>query len=417
MRRTSPVLAWVLAMSVLAASCGGGNSSGGPFNFAPGIGSGNNGGTGIGANTVALVVDGGPAASGGTVNSLFTTVRICAPGSTSECQTIDHVQVDTASTGFRVIASTLGYGVTTAQLPRANDGNGDPVDECVQYADGYSWGSVRTADLIIGSKTAAAIPIQVIGDVQASPVPASCITGPPQNTVQALGANAILGIGNFLTDCGIACETSAIPGTYYGCPASAICQAIAVPLTQQLQNPVSLFATDNNGVIVSLPSVASPSKTVSGTLIFGIGTQADNAAGNKQIYTLDPNHATLSTLYKGTRFGSSFLDAGSSGYFFTDPTIPICADQAAFYCPASPLMQIATLQGTNGVMADIPFTVDNADADFATNAAALPNLAGPTSSTATDSFDWGLPFFYGRSVYIAFEAGSPAGVPGPWVGF
>lgn len=77
----------------------------------------------------------------------------------------------------------------------------------------------------------------------------------------------------------------------------------------------------------------------------------------------------------------------------------------------------ATIQGTNGVTADIAFAADNADADFATNAVALPNLAGPTASTAADVFDWGLPFFYGRTVYIAFEAGSPAGISGPWVGF
>ena len=410
-------LGLVLAISILATACGGGNSSGGPFNFGGGNGSGNNGGSGAGMNTVPVVVDGGPAAAGGTVNTLFTTVTICVPGSANQCQTIDHVQVDTASTGFRVIASVLGNGVTAAQLPQATGGNGNLLIECVQYADGYSWGSVRTADLIIGSKTAAAIPIQVIGDVEASPVPASCITGPQENTVQTFGANAILGIGNFLTDCGNACETSAIPGTYYGCSSNGGCQSIAIPVTQQLQNPVSLFAADNNGVVLLLPSVASPSTTVSGTLIFGIGTQSNNAVGNAQIYTLDPNYATLNTLYQGTQFGTSFLDAGSSGYFFTDDTIPTCADQAAFYCPASTLMLNATVQGTNGVMAGIAFAIDNADVDFATNAVALPNLAGPTSSTATDTFDWGLPFFYGRSVYVAFEAGSPAGVAGPWVGF
>jgi hypothetical protein len=46
----------------------------------------------------------------------------------------------------------------------------------------------------------------------------------------------------------------------------------------------------------------------------------------------------------------------------------------------------------------------------------LPNLAGPTASNATDVFDWGLPFFYGRNVYVAFESGA-AGVAGPWIGF
>jgi hypothetical protein len=188
-------------------------------------------------------------------------------------------------------------------------------------------------------------------------------------------------------------------------------------VTQQLQNPVSLFAADNNGVVLSLPSVAAPSAMVNGILIFGIGTESNNGLGNAQIYTLDPNYGDLTTLYQGTQFATSYLDAGSNGYFFTDAAIPTCADQPAFYCPASTLMLNATIQGTNGAMAVIAFAADNADVDFATNAVALPNLAGPTSSTATDTFDWGLPFFYGRSVYVAFEAGSPSGVAGPWVGF
>jgi hypothetical protein len=410
--------AWMgllLVISGLVTGCGGGSSNGGVFNF--GIGNNGGSGTGNGMNTVAVVVDGGPVAAGGTVNTLFTTVTICAPGSRSECQIIDHVQVDTGSTGFRVIASSLGNGLTAAQLPPASDGNGNALNECVQFADGYSWGTVRTADLIIGSATAAAIPIQVIGDPAAPPVPASCVTGPQMNTVQSFGANAILGIGNFLTDCSMACETSAIAGTYYGCDSSASCLPVAISVTQQLQNPVSLFAADNNGVVLSLPSVANPSATVNGTLIFGIGTQSDNVLGNAQVYTVDPNYGTFSTAYQGTVFGSSFLDAGSSGYFFTDATIPTCADQPAFYCPPSTVMLNATIQGTNGAMVDIAFAADNADADFATNAVALPNLAGPTSSTAMDTFDWGLPFFYGRTVYVAFEAGSPAGVAGPWVGF
>ncbi len=405
----------VLVLLGLASSCGGGGSSGGIFNF----GSGNNGGpgTGNGMNTVAVIVDGGPAAAGGTVNMLFTTITICAPGSTSECRTIDHVQVDTGSTGLRVIASVLGNGLTAAQLPRASDGYGNALSECIQFADGYSWGTVRTADLIIGSATAAAIPIHLIGDPTAAPVPASCATGPEENSVQSFGANAILGIGTFVTDCGMACETSAVTGWYYGCDSSARCLPVAIPVTQQLQNPVSLFAFDNNGVILSLPSVANPSAMVNGTLIFGIGTQADNVLGGAQVYTVDPNYGTFGTAYRGTQFGSSFLDAGSDGYFFTDATIAPCADQPAFYCPASTMMLNATIQGANGAMAAIAFAVDNADVDFATNAVALPDLAGSTSATATDTFDWGLPFFYGRNVYVAFEAGSPAGVAGPWVGF
>ncbi|MFX8377738.1 DUF3443 family protein, partial [Acinetobacter baumannii] len=47
---------------------------------------------------------------------------------------------------------------------------------------------------------------------------------------------------------------------------------------QQLPNPVAAFATDNNGTIIALPAVPQRGATsVSGTVTFGIGTQADNS--------------------------------------------------------------------------------------------------------------------------------------------
>ena len=402
----------------LLTACGGGASVdfAGGGGGSPGGGGSGSGGTGM--NTVPVTVDQGPAAASGSVNTLYTSVTLCVPGSTTQCQTIDHVEVDTGSTGFRILASVLGSGIQATDLPLATDASHNPLDECVQFADGYSFGTVRTADLVIGSETAASVPIQVIGDAAAGATPASCVLGPLENTVPTFGANAILGIGNFLTDCGIACASSAIPGTYYDCPVTGTCTPVAVAVTAQLQNPVSMFSGDNNGVVIELPGIQSPTATLAGTLLFGIGTQADNALpSTANIYTLDPNYGTLTTLYNGSVYSSSFIDTGSNGYFFTDDTITTCTDQPSFYCPASTLALQATIQDVNGVNAMVSFDVDNADADFATNAAALPNLAGPAGSSLQGAFDWGLPFFYGRPVYLAFESNSVAGVAGPWVGF
>lgn len=413
-------MAAVLSGCGLIAACGGG-SSGGVFNFgtppAPTGGGGSAGspGPGNGLNTVPVLVDTGPAGAGGTVNSLYTTVTVCMPGSATVCQAVDHVLVDTGSTGFRILAAALGGGVTPAQLPQSSDAGGHPLDECNQFADGFSWGTVRGADLKIGSESAPGIPIQVIGDTTAPAAPASCVSGPEENTLATLGANGILGIGNFLSDCGMACESSAVSGSYYDCAAGAACTPVAVSVAQQVQNPVSFFTADNNGIVLTLPGAPAAAATLSGTLTFGIGTQSDNGLGNAQIYTVDPSYGALTTLYKGISFGSSFLDSGADGYFFTDDTIATCTDQLTFYCPPSALALSAIIQGTNGTMASVAFSVDNADTDLATNDAVLPNLAGPNSSGNT--FAWGLSFYYGRTVFVAFENGSAGGVPGPWVAF
>src|SRR5208282_965890 len=95
----------------------------------------------------------------------------------------------------------------------------------------------------------------------------------------------------------------------------ASCATIAVPLVNQLQNPVSLFAADNNGVLIQLPSVgATGAATVSGSVIFGIGTKTNNALGAAKVYTTDSlGHFT--TTYGGVPYSGSFIDSGSNGYF------------------------------------------------------------------------------------------------------
>jgi hypothetical protein len=73
----------------------------------------------------------------------------------------------------------------------------------------------------------------------------------------------------------------------------------------------------------------------------------------------------------------------------------------------------ATNLGSGGTTAAVAFEVDNATQLFRTTAAALPGLAGPS----VDEFDWGLPLFYGRTVFTAIENQGTAGGPGPYVAY
>ena len=60
--------------------------------------------------------------------------------------------------------------------------------------------------------------------------------------------------------------------------------------------------------------------------------------------------------------------------------------------------------------ATVAFSVANAEALFNSNNAAFNDLAGPD----TGDFDWGLPFFYGRSVFTALENTTITGNAGPF---
>jgi hypothetical protein len=389
-----------LALAAALVACGGGGSDSPPparaatdSVSAPVV---------AGDNVVAVTLDEG--VDGTAVNSPYVSVTVCQPG-TQTCQVIDHVLVDTGSYGLRLESSALlGMG-----LPAVNAPSGAPLAECASFASGYTWGSVRTADVQIGGKRAGGIPVQVVGDSSApyATVAASCRnTGAPLDTA---GSKGILGIGFFTRDCGNACAGSVAPNVYFACPATG-CVSTLAPVASQVANPVPFFAGDNNGVAITLPTIPLGGVgIVTGSLVFGVATRDNNQPGTLPVYQAD-SHGNVRTTYRG-RTGSAFIDSGSNGIFFSDATISRCA--AGFYCPATALSLTATLTGTNGVSTSVPFQVENAR--VVTNGTAAAYLGGDLGLGA--SFDWGLPFFFGRTVYVVFEGASTSAGTGPYWSF
>ena len=220
-------------------------------------------GTGVANNALSITIDSGPP-SITTANIAYATVTVCTPGSTTQCTSIDHIQVDTGSFGLRLFASELGNAVPT---PATDTTSGNPLRECVIYADGYTWGSVGKVDVQLGSRTISNVAIQILGDSNAGAAPNSCATtngtsnGTFENSVATFGAKGILGIGVFAQDCGPYCAQSpAQPQWYYTCP-SGTCSPVAVDVTRQVQNPLTLLSADNNGVVIDLPAVAGAGQT------------------------------------------------------------------------------------------------------------------------------------------------------------
>lgn len=169
-------------------------------------------------NVEHVVIDSGPSGlSPPAVNTPFISVTVCVPG-TSDCQTIDHVEVDTGSVGLRLIAS-----VVTLALPGLKDASNNPLAECLQFADGTSWGSVVTADITMptSGKAAKGVNVQLIGASAAGNPPAAC-TGTAENTVNTFGANGIIGVGPFTNDCNVSgdCAPGGQSANYYFCTGS-----------------------------------------------------------------------------------------------------------------------------------------------------------------------------------------------------
>jgi hypothetical protein len=241
-----------------------------------------------------------------------------------------------------------------------------------------------------------------------------------------LGANGILGVGPEPFDCGFACDpngNSTPPPVYYLCSSTVPCQPTFVSCgalcqdsapNQQVTNPVVNFPVDNNGVVLELPAVADAAPTADGLMVFGIGTQSNNGLGpTTTLFLLDVND-NFTTNFNGSALTRSFIDSGSNGLFFPDSSLTICSgNNSSWYCPASTTPLSATnISGGNSNT--VNFAVDNFDTVTAANPndAAFSNVAGPYSG----GFDWGMPFFYGRTVFTGIDGvPPPVGVPaGPF---
>ena len=363
-----------------------------------------------GSNTATVVVDSGPAGINNSINVPFVSVTVCRPG-TAVCQTIDHVLVDTGSYGLRL----LGPLNSALALPAVATPSGAAAGECVKFADGYTWGSVQQADVKVGGETAPAISLQVIGDTSSNftHVPSNCTSaGGNMGTVSTLGANGILGVGLFKQDCGNACVRANSTGSYYAC-ANGSCTDSAMPLAQQVSNPVSFFASDNNGVLLTMPSVpTSGATTLTGTLIFGVNTQSNNAIASETIYRTDSS-GNFSTRYKNTTYGSSFLDSGSNGLFFNDSSLRTCSQSTDFYCPTSVTNLSAVNTAADGSASGTVdfYIVGEQSLDNSISAA---SIGGTTGSSLSGAFDWGLPFFFGRRVFVVIENNTTGGATGPY---
>jgi hypothetical protein len=321
------------------------------------------------------------------------TVTICVPGAqgSNQCATVDHMLLDTGSAGVRVLGSALGSALADqlpAQSGASNDPTGNaPLAECTMFGSGFT-------------------------------VSSDCLSRNASNlgTTSMLGANGVVGISSALRDWPAAAQ-SVLPATYYYCMSATSCTNAQVPLDTQVMNPVANFTSDNNGTIIRLPALpADGQATATGELLFGVGTQANNTLpSTANIVTLDQN-GYFTTTYKGSSY-SSAIDSGSNMNLLWDTTTPYSGNDYVgyLYAPTTTLSLSAILKGvvSGATPVTVPFSIANGWSLMANQNAAYDSLAAPFSG----QFIWGLPFFFGRSIYTVLNGAKIGSQTGPFVAF
>ena len=353
---------------------------------------------------------------------ITTSLKVCVPGSTTACQTVDDVTLDTGSSGLRLL------GPLTITLPSVTIA-GTPLSECTGYSGGASgtgvlvgtsaFGPVQLADVYVGGEVASSVPIQVAGG---SLDTCTAAFGTPIVAGGSLG-NGLWGIGASIAvggDCGDICASqspSLLAGREYFTCTDTSCTPAQVPDAQQVQNPVTLFPTDNTGVVFALSALLSgvySGSTLSGTLTFGVGTQANNAISNATVMTLPVSFA----------FGASTttlrVDSGASNLVLPPaafPTLPLCTANVQYYCPTSGATAKLNLTGANGATVSAVLTLGNADAIVAAGGGDIEDIAAPDPSAGGLNLIFGAPFFAGRTIYFTYPGTTTPSGPGPFVAF
>ena len=406
---------------------------------------------------------------GVSTNMLFADVTVCSPGGVrtdpTQCVTIDHVLVDTGSVGLRIIASK----VSALHLTPISSA-GQDVWQCYPFVIGGLWGRNVGADVWLGQQvtTQPPVAIQLIDDQSVMSPPDDCRTVTDATidlsnilaSAGDLGANGILGIGSTTLDCGFYCEQGSYhvtrsdpPGSsnlYFACAVgetnSARCSLTPVPAAFQVFNPVAaLSAGFNNGVVLKMPAIPANNpgaQTAMGELILGIDV-ANMPMNAQKVYlgvldTVSDSYLSIKTFFNGHSFANSYLDTGTNGMFFYDASMQPCDNLTPataltklfyWYCPAT------TMAGLRADLSDgdpsanpavaVPFQIANYARLSLTENTAFSDLAGAVNGYGplntplntyvadTKTFAWGMPFFYGKQVYLSIweQSGS---VNGPW---
>ncbi len=154
---------------------------------------------------------------------------------------------------------------------------------------------------------------------------------------------------------------------------------------------------------------------VDGAFILGIGTQSNNVPASVTAYSASATTGEFTTQFSGRTY-DSFIDSGSNGLFFTPPAgsqLPSCAaPNTVWFCPGSTLSFSATNTAASGAPSGVvPFHIGNL-VNLTANSSirVFSEIGGPFPG----SFDWGLPFFFGRTVVIGYEGSTSSLGTGPY---
>ena len=323
----------------------------------------------------------------GTINTPTVTLTICVPN-TITCEDVPNILLDYGSTGLR-LSHTL---FISGELPQEQI-SGQGLFECYQFVSGYNFGPVVTAQITLGT-TPVIVPVQISNS--SLPAPSSCTQG---GTVSSAPFqpyyNGILGVLFPQYD---------ISSAYYYEGNNG---PLTPPQNLEVQNPVYLLTTNNNGVLLSgLPAVPyDGASNITGTLTFGIpsGSYTTLETNSSTTTNTCESYGSLCASYNGLSNLTAFFDTGSNGFFIDNSSITPCTGNlSGFFC-GDASKQSALLTGATGSSGSytLNFSIVSAQTLLATGNNDFSTLGGYVQG----AFDAGFPaFLLGYPIGIRWDS-------------
>lgn len=368
------------------------------------------------------------------VNRPMVSVKVCLPGSTSQCTTISNIILDSGSTGLRIMKSAVTLSLPHVSVPAQVSQNlpgGSLLAECYPFVTSNAWGTVHAADLYLGGEPAlASASLHLMDSTFGNGPPLNAGTGVGSGcatngfdllTMSNLRANGILGVLPMQYDNKPA-GNLAPANEYWACVPGGNCTLLegTVPglaprvskgALQLVANPVFSLPADNNGLIFQFPAVPDTGAvSAEGTLLLGIGTAGNNQVpSGMTLLAFDP-FARVTVSYNQQIMGAPGavpIDTGNPVTDFSASALaePLCTLSGiqTLLCPFTTKsfpVGLGSIQSLSTNRLSSSLLVGNAQSLLVSSGNRLfNNLVNDSSFPAL-----GLPFFLGKTVYMAFPS-------------
>lgn len=350
----------------------------------------------------------GSGMNGDGINTMYISLTVCTNNSGTNCQTVDHIILDTGSFGVKINKSALPESFVLS-LPRVTTNAGNEVYACNTFGSGYVFADEHYAVLNLAGTMTSNVILQVIENSPTAEIPDSCVAKGPFDDFANFGANGIIGVNPAITLSNSSLLLyKNINGIYEQLTNN---EESNLPILNQ--NPLPSLTTNNNGFVVSIPPVPQNTNTnVNGTLILGINTETNNKI-TSQTNLVVASESDLSVVCNSACFYSKInnpestipavFDSGTNGWVFMSNTLPQC-DYG--YCPASPTVWTSSVYSYD-FAANESYTISatiTADEVVDGQSVSFAVMPGWGYYNYNNQTLYGSPFFLGKNVYVVFPS-------------